>query len=213
MERSQAMPDAKAGADRWPGEPPPEARELESTFCLRDGHEVRVRAIRPDDAERLQRFHSRLSLDTIVFRFFRVVPQLSREMAEHFTQLDYDRRMALIATLGEGAAEEILAVVRYDATSPTEAEVAFVVRDEWQGHGLATELLHRLARYARARGFTTFMAITMASNARMLDVLRNAGFPCTMRYQGGDIEARLDITRPPHPPYAADDVAPASPPS
>lgn len=210
MERSQTAPHSATAGEGQPDALPPEVRELESMYCLRDGHEVCVRAIRPDDAERLQRFHAHLSLDTIVFRFFRVVPQLSREMAEHFTQLDYGRRMALIATIGQGQQEEILAVVRYDATGPAAAEVAFVVRDEWQGHGLATELLHRLARYARARGFASFVAITMASNARMLDVLRNSGFPCTMRYQGGDIEARLDITQPQHPPYAAD-VASAAP--
>lgn len=188
---------------------PPEAQDAQSLFCLRDGQEVLVRAIRPDDAERLQQLHSHLSVDSIVFRFFRIVPQLTREMANHFTHLDYDRRMAFLATLGSGAGEEILGVVRYDALDAATAEVAFVVRDEWQGHGIATELLHRLAAYARQRGLTTFVAVTMGSNARMLDVLRNSGFPRTMRYQDGEIEARLDITQPPHPPYASHTGGPA----
>ncbi len=183
---------------------PPEAEDVQSRFCLRDGHELLVRAIRPDDSERLQHFHSHLSADTIVFRFFRMVPRLTIEMADHFTHVDYHRRMALVATLNGDADEEILGVVRYDALDSVTAEVAFVVRDEWQGHGIATELLHRLARYARERGFVTFVAITMGSNARMLEVLRNSGFPYSTRFQDGDIEAHLDITHPPHPPFSSE---------
>ena len=78
-----------------------------------------------------------------------------------------------------------------------EAEVAFVVQDAWQGHGIATALLHELAAYARAHGVERFVALTMGTNARMLDVLHNCGFPCHTRYDGGDILATLDITAPP----------------
>ena len=61
--------------------------------------------------------------------------------------MDYVDRMALVATRGEGEAEEILAVVRYDRTAgEREAEVAFVVQDAWQGHGIATALLHSSLR-------------------------------------------------------------------
>lgn len=207
---SQGAPPSAAAQEQ---QVPPEAAEIRSLFCLRDGQEVLVRAIRADDSERLRTFHSRLSVDTVVFRFFRVVPELTREMADHFTQVDYVRRIALVATTGAGTEEEILGVVRYDALDAGTAEVAFVVRDEWQGHGIATALLHRLAAYARRHGFTTFVALTMGSNTRMLDVLRNSGFPLTMRYEGGDIEAHLDITAPPHPPYAAHSEAPAQRPS
>ena len=61
-------------------------------------------------------------------------------------------------------------------------------------------LLHLLAAYARTKGYTTFVAVTMGSNARMIEVLRNSGFPWTTTYNQGTLEARLDITRPPaHP--------------
>jgi RimJ/RimL family protein N-acetyltransferase len=178
---------------------PSGAVRLTHDLTLRDGSVVHVRAIRADDTARLQAFHAHLSMDSIIWRFFRSVPSLSDEQARLFTHVDYVARMALIATRGEDAAEEILAVVRYDQTAgEREAEVAFVVQDAWQGHGLATALLHELASYARAHGIQRFHALTMGTNTRMLDVLHNCGFPCHMRCDGGDILATLDITAPPH---------------
>ncbi len=177
---------------------PDDALRLTHDLTLRDGSVVRVRAIRADDTTRLQAFHAHLSMDSIIWRFFRSVPSLSDEQARQFTHVDYGDRMALIATRGDGAAEEILAVVRYDRLAgEREAEVAFVVQDAWQGHGLATALLHELAAYARAHGVERFVALTMGTNVRMLDVLHHCGFPCRTRYDGGDILATLDITAPP----------------
>jgi GNAT superfamily N-acetyltransferase len=177
---------------------PEDALRVTHDLTLRDGSVVHVRAIHADDTVRLQSFHAHLSMDSIIFRFFRTVPRISDEQATQFTHVDYVNRMALVATRGEGEAEEILAVVRYDRTTEErEAEVAFVVQDAWQGHGIATALLHHLAAYAHAHGVDRLIALTMGSNVRMLDVLHNCGFPCHTRYDGGDILATLDITAPP----------------
>jgi RimJ/RimL family protein N-acetyltransferase len=192
---------------------PYDAAQLTHDLLLRDASVVRVRAIRSDDTARLQAFHAHLSMESIVWRFFRSLPSLSDEQAQQFTHVDYVNRMALVATRGSGADEELLAVVRYDRAAPEEraAEVAFVVADAWQGHGIATGLLHELAAYARRQGIERFVALTMGTNARMLDVLHNCGFPCQMRYDGGDILATLDITAPPHfPPWASVSDPPAA---
>ncbi len=182
---------------------PSDVARLEGPLPLHDGNVIHVRAIRPDDDERLRVFHRQLSPDAIIFRFFHLLPELPTQDAEHFTHVDYVNRMALLATMESGTEEEILGVVRYDRIGDTAAEVAFVVADTWQGHGIATALLHRLASYARAKGITTFVAITMGSNARMIEVLRNSGFPMTTQYSQGTLEVHLDITKPP--------VFPASP--
>jgi GNAT superfamily N-acetyltransferase len=177
---------------------PDEALRLTHDRTLRDGRVIHVRPIRADDTERLQSFHAQLSMESIIYRFFRTVPHLSDEQARQFTHVDYVDRMALLATRGEGAAAEILAVVRYDRVAGArEAEVAFVVADAWQGHGIATALLHELAAYARAQGVERLVALTMGANVRMLEVLHTCGFPCRTRYDGGDILATLDITAPP----------------
>src|SRR5689334_6996165 len=176
---------------------PPDVARIEGPLQLHDGHVIHVRAIRPNDDERLRAFHRQLSPDAILFRFFHLLPELSAPDAEHFTHVDFVNRMALLATTGSAEPEAILGVVRYDRIEDTTAEVAFVVADAWQGHGIATALLHRLAAYARTKGIATFVAITMSSNARMIEVLRNSGFPLTVEYGGGTLEVRLDIMKPP----------------
>ena len=179
---------------------PPDVAQLEGPLTLYDGNTIHVRAIRADDDERLRTFHRQLSPDSIMFRFFHFLPELSSQEAEHFTHLDYVDRMALLATSGEGETEEFFGVVRFDRIQPTEAEIAFVVLDRWQGHGIATALLHMLASYALTKGITSFVAVTMGNNARMIEVLRNSGFPWTATYSEGTLEVRLDITKPPEMP-------------
>ncbi len=174
---------------------PSEPALREEAITLLDGSVVWVRAIQPEDSERLRAFHARLSPETVRQRFFHCMPQLTARMAEHFTHVDQRNRAALVATRGSGASEEIVGVVSYDRIGPATAEAAFVVADRWQGHGIATALLHRLAAFALACGFTTLVAITMAGNVRMLHVLRRAGFPLTMSVHCGEIEAQLDITQ------------------
>lgn len=169
--------------------------DLTEKIALRNGETVIVRAIRPDDAERLQQFHARLSPDTIVMRYFRAAPVLYNRDAMRLTHLDYDNRMALVATTGEGSEERIIAVVRYERVTATEGELAFVVEDAWQGLGISTRLLARLLVYARLRGFETMMAVTMATNVRMRDVLAHAGYPYTSQYEDGCLSLTLDITK------------------
>lgn len=160
---------------------------------LLGGAVLRVRPIQPDDVERLRAFHRRLSTDAIVYRFFRYMPELSEPDAMHFTHLDREDRMALVATEGEGSEERIVGVVRYERMTHDTAEVAFVVEDRWQGHGIATALLHRLARYARQRGVTRFVAITMGSNVAMLEVFRHAGYPSSIHFDDAQYSVELDI--------------------
>jgi RimJ/RimL family protein N-acetyltransferase len=178
---------------------PPAVHALEGTLTLRDAVSVYVRAIRPDDTERLRQFHAHLSADTIIFRFFRMMPELSRRDAEHFTHVDYRDRMALIATESDADDAPILSVVRYDKVAEGRAEVAFVVADAWQGKGISTALLLMLIPYAQAQGFEELVAITMGTNIRMLEVLRHCGYPSRTRYSGGDTEVYLDITAQPEP--------------
>jgi RimJ/RimL family protein N-acetyltransferase len=194
---SDAYDAASASGQPTSAPPPPVPLErMEGSLELLTGERVHVRPIRPDDTARLQAFHTRLSSDSIMFRFFRVLPALPDADAEHFTHLDYRDRMALIATEGQGEDERILGVVRYERISPDTAEVAFVVEDRWQGHGIATALLRRLAPYARKLGITRLLAVTMAANAKMLDVLQHAGYPFSTRYEDGEFAVTLDTSAP-----------------
>jgi GNAT superfamily N-acetyltransferase len=140
---------------------------------LGDGTMAHVRAIGPDDGDSLRAFHSRLSSESIVLRFFGAHPRLSDTEVERFTHVDGVDRVALVAE----RADEIVAVARYDrAPGSDEAEVAFVVNDAFQGQGLGTVLLQNLAETARSHGVRWLVADTLSENFRMLNVFRHAGF-------------------------------------
>lgn len=170
--------------------------DLTDTITLRDGSVILMRAIRPDDVELLRQFHSRLSLDTIVMRYFRVAPELYPHEARRLTHLDYDNRMALVATTGAGVDERIVGVVRYERVTASEAELAFVVEDQWQGRGISSKLLSHLLRYARAQGYERMMAVTMSTNVRMRAVITHAGFAFTSSYADGCVTLKLDLSTP-----------------
>ncbi|HEV2237360.1 MAG TPA: hypothetical protein VGR57_11930, partial [Ktedonobacterales bacterium] len=130
----------RSDAPELPASPvpvPDDAVRLGGPLLLRDGSVVSVRPIQPDDGDRLVAFHARLSPETIGYRYFTSVPVLAPALVEHLTHVDYERRMALVATIGQGSSEQILAVVRYEFINSTTAEVAFVVEDRWQGDGIA----------------------------------------------------------------------------
>jgi acetyl coenzyme A synthetase (ADP forming)-like protein len=140
---------------------------------LSDGTTAHVRPITPGDAGALVEFHARLSPETVVLRFFGPHPRLSEAEVARFTTVDGVDRMALVAE----RAGRIVAVARYDrAPGSDEAEVAFVVEDDFQGRGIATILLEHLASAARALGVRRFVADTLSENFRMLHVFRDAGF-------------------------------------
>jgi GNAT superfamily N-acetyltransferase len=181
---------------------PHEAAQLAAPLTLRDGATVRMRAIRADDTERLRAFHSRLSSNTIYLRFFTPMPELSLPNAQRMTHVDYESRMALVATTGTSDDERIVAVVCYERLEPTVGEVAFVVDDQWQRRGIATALLHGLAQYARRHGFVQLVAQVTGCNTRMLSLLRHCGFPAVSYWADGLTEVRLDITQLPEPAYA-----------
>jgi acetyl coenzyme A synthetase (ADP forming)-like protein len=162
----------------------------ESDVVLLDGGTAHVRPIRPDDGSALVAFHERLSQDTVYSRFFSAKPRLSAAEVEHFTHVDHDARVALVAELGD----RIVGVARYDRMArERDAEVAFVVADEHQGRGIATVLLEHLASAGRERGITRFVAQTLPGNRQMLEVFRAAGFDETMRYSDGVVHVELAI--------------------
>ncbi len=147
--------------------------ELEQEMRLRDGRVVRVRPIRPEDAARELRFFNRLSDKSRFQRFMQYVRELSPRMLARFTQLDYDRELALVA-LWEG---EFVAVGRYapNADGMT-AEFALAVADDWQGKGLGHKLLEKLCDAARAAGYRALYGQILDANRDMLALARHLGF-------------------------------------
>lgn len=139
---------------------------------LRDGSTAQVRPITTADAQALVDFYARVSDQSKYFRFFAPYPVLSGRDVERFTGVDYDRRVALVVTRG-GA---IVAVGRFDAINERDAEVAFLVQDEFQGRGLGQLLLEHLAQAGRERGLHRFVAEVLPENVRMVQVFKEQGY-------------------------------------
>jgi GNAT superfamily N-acetyltransferase len=164
--------------------------ELERDVVRDDVTHYHLRPIRPDDAARLVVFHSQLGDRSVFLRFFSFHPELSPREAAHFVCVDYVSRLALVAECDD----RLIAVGRFESQpGESEAEVAFVVADAYQGHGVASVLLDELAQAARARGIVTFRAETLAENRPMLDVFRHAGFPVTSTVEYGTVTLRFPI--------------------
>ncbi|MFC9972897.1 GNAT family N-acetyltransferase [Spirillospora sp. NPDC127200] len=165
--------------------------QWEADVVLADGGTAHLRPIRSDDAELLRVFYARLSPESIYYRFFSPRPTLSDREIAHLTTVDYDARVALIATIGG----DMVAVVRYDRLpgQPGTAEVAFLVEDAHQGRGIGAVLLEHIAAAARERGLHRFVASVLPDNRRMARVFREAGYRAEQRFEDGVIELVLDL--------------------
>lgn len=163
--------------------------EWEADVLLRDGRPCHLRPVRPDDGDAMRRFHSSLSPETIYFRFFAPYPELSDADVERFTKVDYDERMAFVAT----RSGDIVGVGRYDKIDDTSAEIAFTVRDDFQGKGLGSVLLEHLTAAAREREITKFVADVLPMNQRMIGTFTEAGFRVRQQFDEGVIGLEFDI--------------------
>jgi GNAT superfamily N-acetyltransferase len=144
---------------------------------LRDGRQVRLRAVRAQDKDKFQAALRRLSAESRYSRFMSAVRELSPRMLERATRPDADRELQLVAVVGEGAQERIVGGARYAAAAgSTDCEFAVTVADEWHGLGLARQLLETLMRAARARGFARMEGYILATNAPMLGLAKRLGF-------------------------------------
>lgn len=170
--------------DEYPSELELEAVSLEQ--CR-----FRVRPIRPDDNDALVQFHDHLSDRSCYLRYFSPHRHLLPKEVERFTRVDYRDRLALVVELGD----RLVAVGRYDRRPGTaEAEVAFVVADDCQHHGIGSLLLDELAGAARDRGITIFVADTLEENRTMLQVFTHSGFPITWHSEYGTVSLRFPIS-------------------
>ena len=155
----------------------PYPARLVSEWSAPNGTRVTVRPIRPEDARIEQEFVKRLSPEARYFRFMDTVRELTPQMLVRFTQIDYDREMALVAITGGGRSEKEVGVARY-VTSPDGAscEFAIVVADDWQRVGLGRYLMAQLIEVARVRGLASMSGEMLPGNHGMLKLAVRMGF-------------------------------------
>ncbi len=176
------MTDVASRPDGYPA-------EWEADVVLRDGSVAHVRPIVPDDADGLRRFHAGQSAESIYLRFFAPLKTLSDKDVARFTQVDYDSRVALVATVRG----EIIGVARYDLLDANTAEVAFNISDAFQGKGVGSVLLEHLAAVAQERGVAKFVADVLPQNRKMIQVFNDAGYEVSHHFDNGVIAVAFEI--------------------
>jgi acetyl coenzyme A synthetase (ADP forming)-like protein len=148
--------------------------------ALRDGSSVHVRPVTEADGDGIRRFFEGISPESMNLRFF---GQPSLDWAVRWAvDVDEADRHGIVAE--SGSERTIVAHAAYIRTSETRAEVAFLVADSIQGHGIGTLMLAHLAAVARSHGIEVFTAEVLGANHRMIDVFRDSGFPVTLTDSG-----------------------------
>jgi len=175
-------------------------------ITLTDGTQVSLRPIQPQDETALTALYGRLSPQTAYQRFFTAMRRLPPDWAHILANVDYERRMAIVAVDPTG---ELIGVARY-AHDPRadEAEIAIVIEDRWQGRGLGKRLLAELIGYAAGRGIRRLRAYVLADNLRMLNLLRRVTVILDRKREAGVVSLLL---APPEEPPAPDTGRPPAP--
>ncbi|HYO85367.1 MAG TPA: GNAT family N-acetyltransferase [Dermatophilaceae bacterium] len=164
--------------------------EWEADVVLRDGAVAHVRPMLPDDAEGVQRFHSLQSEESIYLRYFAPIKRLSERDVYRFTHVDYDERVALVATVRG----EIIGIARFDRfPDRTVAEVAFNIADNFHGKGVGSVLLEHLAAIGREGGISRFVADVLPQNHKMMKVFADVGYEIKHHFDDGVISVSFQI--------------------
>jgi RimJ/RimL family protein N-acetyltransferase len=176
-----------------------EPSQYEAPATLKDGTEIIIRAIRPDDSGPLrEQFVNHLSAESVRLRFHGLRRAPSETEAARLTNVDFVDHVALVAT-ARADPRELIGVTRYivdeDRTHDESADVAFLVLDEYQGKGLGTLLLRHLAILAKNQGIHELKADVLAENRAMLRVIERSGFPIRQSNSFGVVQLVLSITR------------------
>lgn len=155
----------------------PYPNHLLETHHLSNNVGIVIRPIRPEDAEIEFEFVRNLSEQSKHFRFFEVFKELSPSMLVRFTQIDYDREMAFIATYNHKDKEIAIGVARYSINADMKScEFALVIADAWQNKGIGSILMTSLVRAAKTRGLKEMIGVVLSDNVNMLKLAKNVGF-------------------------------------
>ena len=146
-------------------------KSFEKKFTSDDGRAVHMRPIRPTDEDMVRDLFYLCSEHTLYHRFFSKMNAMPHRKLRKFVNVDYLNEMALVSVVREDEREMVVAVGRYSVAKATNAaEVAFIVRDDWQDRGLGISMFNQLLKVARKRGIAKFTADVLHDNARMLHI-------------------------------------------
>ncbi len=173
----------------------PYPAQYESRVNLPEIGELLIRPIRPEDAPLLLELFDALSPQSIYYRFFFPMKKFPQEMLARFTQVDYDREIALVAISESVSEEKMLGAARVILQQNLkDAEFAVLVGDPWQGKGIGAQLLRICLNIAKERHFRNIWGIALAKNKGMLALGRKLNFTIRPSTLVGEYELNLNLS-------------------
>jgi len=167
---------------------------MKTKYLLKDGTEINFRPIHPTDEPRMRDLLYDLSQETIYYRFMSHQERFGQRQIQNFVYVDHRKDVAIVGTLPEAYGDEIIVVGRYYLDEHSNrAEVAFVVRDEWQNRGLGTFVFRHLVNIAKANGITGFTAEVLRNNNRMQAVFNHSECNITSNIEEGVYSFIMDF--------------------
>ena len=174
-----------------------DAKNYSAQETLKNGLQVTIRSIRPDDGKALLAAFKELEERTVYLRFFGPKQEISSKELTEATEVDFVRTVALVTCMQNGVGEKIIGAGRYiafgDADPPDMAEVAFTVEEDYQGLGIAGKMLRHLAVIAKQKGIVQFHAEVLPQNKGMLAVFNRSGFPVKQEFAEGLAHVTLSL--------------------
>jgi len=174
----------------------PYPRQYETQQVTKGGVDIFIRPIRPEDAPLLVDLFESLSSRSVYYRFFTPMKQLPHRMLARFTQIDYDREIALVAMHGSGADEKMLGVARVTLEwNQRDAEFAIVVSDPWQGQGIGAALFSQCLSIAKERRIQKINGIVLADNRQMLAMAKKFNFQIKRVPDASEYELSMNLSK------------------
>jgi RimJ/RimL family protein N-acetyltransferase len=169
------------------------ASEYDAIERLRDGREIEIRALRPDDRDDMQAAVDRTGMQSLQRRFFAVKRGFSEKEVTYFMNVDFSNHVALAVLADEDGRPVIIGGGRYIIVEPGRAEIAFMVIDAYQGLGIGTLLMRHLAAIARGAGLKELIAEVLPENSAMRKVFGKFGFKPAAKREPGVIHLVLQL--------------------
>jgi acyl-CoA hydrolase/GNAT superfamily N-acetyltransferase len=169
-------------------------KEVRTTMLLDDGTLVTFRAMNPTDEPATRDLFYSLSQETVYYRYMSHMKRIPRKQLQNFVYIDHRNEVAIVGTVPEAHGEEIIAIGRYYLDQKTNrAEVAFVVRDDWQKLGIGSFIMKHLANLAKRNGIAGFTAEVMRDNKPMQAVINHSGMKVRSSTYEGVFHFEMDF--------------------
>ncbi|NGZ26008.1 MAG: GNAT family N-acetyltransferase [Magnetococcales bacterium] len=170
------------------------SRELRTSMLLDSGKMITFRSSRPTDWKAIKKMLYSLSASTVYRRFMSHAKRFPFNRMKNFTFIDQRRDVVVVGVFNDGQGEQVVALGGYNVEEATNrAEVAFLVRDDWQGNGIGAFMMRHLATVARNVGLSGLTAETLLDNRPMQTVFEKSGLTVRTRVEEDVLHFDMDF--------------------